>query len=107
MILTDMGVAHGRRHAAIGDDAAEHDHLDGTFAQHPLQPRHVKRRIGGLLDREMGRLQFVDELLPPASRREITFAQKRFEFLEVRRIIGSPSRPGTRVNWVDMTIPPA
>ena len=49
--VAHMGIAHGRGHAAIGDDAADDQRVDAALAQHPFEPRHVEGRIGDLLDR--------------------------------------------------------
>ena len=64
---------------------AQYKRLDAGLAQHPFQPPHVERRIGDLLDREIGRLQLIDQRLAPGARREIALGQERPQRLEMRR----------------------
>ncbi len=82
--VADMGVAHGRGDAAIGNDASDEQPIDAGFSQHPLHSRHVEGRISNFLDREIGRLQVVDQAVAPAARREIALAEKRAEHLQMR-----------------------
>src|SRR5262249_29238355 len=83
--LAHMGVAHRRGDAAVGDDAGEIQLFHGAFAQHPFETRHVKRRIGDLLDADVGGRERIDELLTPAAGREVAAAQERPQLAEVRR----------------------
>ena len=75
--LAHMGVPHCRGAAAVGNDAGEVELLDGAFAQHPFEPRDVERRIGDLLDGDVGGDKLIDELLGPGAGGEIALAEKR------------------------------
>ncbi len=66
-------------------DAADDQLVDVGLAQHPFHPRHVERRIGDLLDREIRRHKFVDQLMAPAAGREVTFLRNGRSSFEMRR----------------------
>src|SRR6185437_1903007 len=83
--LADVGIAHGRRDTAIGYNAGDIEPLDAAFAQHPFEPRHVECRISDLLDRAIGRRQFIDKLLAPTAGEKVALAQKRPRRFEICR----------------------
>ena len=56
-------------------------HLRSTHSSR----RHVERRIGDLLDRDVRRRECIDKLLAPRARREIALAEKRPQLFQMRR----------------------
>src|SRR5205085_7382390 len=80
-----MRVAHRRGNAAVGDDTGEIKLLDAAFAQGPFEARGMERRVCDLLDGDVRRRELTDDLLAPASRREIALCQKRSQRFEMRR----------------------
>ena len=56
-----------------------------TFAQHPLEARHVEGRVGDLLDGDIGGRKVVDKLLAPSAWCEVTLLEKRPQRLQMRR----------------------
>src|SRR3954462_1400594 len=83
--LAHMRIPHGRGDATIGDDSGEIEVLDAGFTQHPFEPRHVEGREGDLLDIEVCGCKLVDELLTPASRREVALLQEWAELFQMWR----------------------
>jgi hypothetical protein len=88
--LAHVRVPHGRGDAAVGHDAGKIEMLDAAFPQHPFEARSVERRIGDLLHVDVGGCERADELLAPASRREVALLQKGPKLLEMRRYDRSP-----------------
>ena len=83
--VAHMRVTHGRCDATIGDDAADKKTLDAALAQHPFKSRHVEGRIRDFLDGQIGRMQYIHELMPPSPRLEVTLLEERPELLEMGR----------------------
>ena len=92
--IPHMRVAHRRGDAAIRHDAGDKEPADVAFAQHPFEPRHVEGRIGDLLDRDIRRLQLLDEPVAPGARLEIALPQKRAQ--RARDAERSTARPFCR-----------
>ena len=46
------------------------------FLQHPFEARGVEGRIGDLFDVDVGGRELLDQLLAPASRREVALLQE-------------------------------
>src|SRR5947209_4263286 len=80
-----MRIAHRRGDATIGDDAGEVQMLDAALAQHPFEARGMKSRVRDLLHIDVGGRELIDELLAPASRREVPFLEERPQRFEMRR----------------------
>ena len=74
--ITHMRIADGRGHAAIGDDATDDECFNARLAQNPFEPRHVKGRIGDLLDQHVRGGERIDQRLSPGSGREIALLQE-------------------------------
>src|SRR5215203_881669 len=83
--LANVCVTHSGCNAAVGYDAGEIEVLHAAFAQHPLQPRHVKGRVGDLLYGDVGGRKFVHELLTPCARREVALLQEWPQGFQMRR----------------------
>src|SRR5262245_25774137 len=82
--FANMRIPDRGRNVTVGHDASEENPFDLTFAQHPFQPRHVEGRVGDLLYGDVSRCKCINELLTPASRREVAFGQKWPQGFEVR-----------------------
>ena len=80
-----MRVAHGGRHAPVGDNSTHEQRLDPALAQEPLEPRHVESRIRDLLDGAVDGFELLDDGLSPRARRKVAALEERAQLLQVGR----------------------